>query len=67
MKCIFSLSFLLNVIIKFIFQNRFVNSAVYYALTLAASDLGGNVYLSTALNGLVEIPACLAAIFIIDR
>ena len=36
----------------------FANSATYYGLTLAAGDSseGGDVYLSTALSGLVEIP-----------
>ncbi|KAK7078545.1 hypothetical protein SK128_015727 [Halocaridina rubra] len=45
----------------------FVNSATYYGLTMAASNLGGNVYLSTALSGLIEIPACLIAVAVIDR
>lgn len=45
----------------------FVNGATYYALTIAASDLGGNIYVSTALNGLVEIPAGFIAMCIIDR
>ncbi|XP_068240906.1 solute carrier family 22 member 15-like isoform X2 [Palaemon carinicauda] len=45
----------------------FVNSAVYYGLTMAASNLGGNVYLSTTLSGLIEIPSCLIAVAIIDR
>ena len=34
----------------------FANSATYYGLTLAAGDSSGDVYLSTALSGLVEIP-----------
>lgn len=45
----------------------FVNSAVYYGLTLAASDLGSNVYLSTALNGLVELPSNFIVLLVIDR
>ncbi|KAK4305397.1 hypothetical protein Pmani_022711 [Petrolisthes manimaculis] len=45
----------------------FVNSATYYGLTMAASDLGGDVYMSTALNGLVEVPAGIIAISIIDK
>ncbi|XP_042237331.1 solute carrier family 22 member 15-like isoform X2 [Homarus americanus] len=45
----------------------FVNSATYYGLTLAASNLGGDAYMSTALSGLVEIPACLVAVAVIDR
>lgn len=47
--------------------NRFVNSATYYGLTMAASDLGGDVYMSTAFNGLVEVPAGLIAMAIIDK
>ncbi|XP_071525816.1 solute carrier family 22 member 15-like isoform X2 [Panulirus ornatus] len=45
----------------------FVNSATYYGLTMAASDLGGDVYISTALSGLIEIPACLITLAIVDR
>ncbi|XP_069939350.1 solute carrier family 22 member 15-like isoform X2 [Cherax quadricarinatus] len=45
----------------------FVNSATYYGLTIAASNLGGDAYVSTALSGLIEIPACVVAIGIIDR
>lgn len=45
----------------------FVNSATYYGLTMAASDLGGDVYISTALSGLIEIPSCLIAVSVIDR
>ncbi|XP_045609975.2 solute carrier family 22 member 15-like isoform X1 [Procambarus clarkii] len=45
----------------------FVNSATYYGLTIAASNLGGDAYVSTALSGLIEIPACVVAIAIIDR
>ncbi|MPC14290.1 Solute carrier family 22 member 1 [Portunus trituberculatus] len=44
----------------------FVNGASYYALTMAASDLGGNIYVSTALNGLVEIPAGFVTMCVID-
>ncbi|XP_064470743.1 solute carrier family 22 member 15-like isoform X2 [Ornithodoros turicata] len=36
-----------------------VNGVSYYALTMAASILGGNLYLNTALSGLVEVPGYL--------
>nr|XP_027228861.1 LOW QUALITY PROTEIN: solute carrier family 22 member 15-like [Penaeus vannamei] len=45
----------------------FVNSCTYYGLTMAASNLGGDVYISTALSGLIEIPACITAAAVIDR
>lgn len=45
----------------------FVNSACYYGLTMAASDIGSNVYISTTLSGLVEIPAYVVACSIINR
>ncbi|XP_042855678.1 solute carrier family 22 member 15-like isoform X2 [Penaeus japonicus] len=45
----------------------FVNSCTYYGLTMAASNLGGDVYISTALSGLIEIPACITAASVIDR
>ncbi|KAG0728872.1 Solute carrier family 22 member 15 [Chionoecetes opilio] len=57
----------ITVITLILMFSWFVNSATYYGLTIAASDLGENVYLSTALNGLVEIPAGLIAMCIIDR
>lgn len=46
---------------------RLVNGATYYGLTMAASDLGGDVYVSTALNGLIEVPSGLVAMFMMDR
>jgi hypothetical protein len=45
---------------------RFVNSVVYYGLTLAVNSLGYNIYLDTALLGLVEIPAYVVAALLID-
>ena len=34
---------------------RFVNSAAYYGLTLAAGNSGGGLYQATALSGAVEV------------
>jgi hypothetical protein len=45
----------------------FVNSIVYYGLTLASAELGANIYISTALSGLVEIPAYIFAAILIER
>ena len=48
----------------------FANSAAYYGLTLAAggdSSSGGDVYLSTALSGLVEVPAYALTLIMLPR
>lgn len=37
----------------------FVNCVVYYGLTTSAGELGDNMYVSTAVSGFVEIPACI--------
>jgi hypothetical protein len=44
----------------------FVNSAVYYGLTLASDGLGSNIYVSTMLSGLVELPAYFITALLID-
>jgi len=44
----------------------FVNSAVYYGLTLASDKLGSSIYVSTMLSGLVELPAYLITALLID-
>ena len=36
---------------------RFVNSLVYYGLSLNTSNLGGNPYINFCISGAVEIPA----------
>ena len=46
---------------------RFVNSVVYYALTLSAHSFGSSIYVSTALTGLVELPAYALTGLVIDR
>ncbi len=40
-----------------IFFCRFVNSLVYYGLSLNTSNFGGNDYLNVFLSGAVEVPA----------
>eukprot|EP00918_Siedleckia_nematoides_P062039 GHVU01135349.1.p1 GENE.GHVU01135349.1~~GHVU01135349.1.p1 ORF type:complete len:454 (+),score=29.38 GHVU01135349.1:32-1393(+) len=45
----------------------FVNSLVYYGLSLSTSELAGDRYLNFFLSGLVEIPAYTAAIFILQK
>lgn len=37
--------------------NWFINSLVYYGLSLSTSDLGSNVYIAFFISGAVEIPA----------
>ncbi|XP_037947935.1 organic cation transporter protein isoform X2 [Teleopsis dalmanni] len=45
----------------------FTMNLVYYGLILNMSSFGGNVYLNSALAGLVEIPAIAIAIYIITK
>ncbi len=40
-----------------IFSCRFVNSLVYYGLSLNTSNLGGNDYFNFFISGAVEVPA----------
>ncbi|XP_064652869.1 organic cation transporter protein-like isoform X2 [Lineus longissimus] len=50
-----------------IFFNWFVNSLVYYGLSLSAGSLGGSIYFNTFLSGAVELPAYVVLIFTMDR
>jgi len=45
----------------------FVNSLVYYGLSLSTAALAGNRYLNFFLSGLVEIPAYTSCIFILQK
>ncbi|XP_071495351.1 solute carrier family 22 member 15-like [Diadema antillarum] len=45
----------------------FTSSLVYYGLTMNASNLGSNMYVSFALSGLVEIPAYVFGFFLLNR
>ncbi|KAH8360242.1 hypothetical protein KR093_011454, partial [Drosophila rubida] len=45
----------------------FTINLVYYGLILNMSSFGGNVYLNSALAGLVEIPAIAVAMYIITK
>ncbi|XP_074662701.1 solute carrier family 22 member 15-like isoform X2 [Tubulanus polymorphus] len=45
----------------------FVNSAVYYGLTMSAGNLGSNMYISVGLSGLVEVPSYLFCIGLLNR
>ncbi len=47
--------------------SRFTNCLAYYALSLSAGSLGGNMYISFALSGLVELPSIFATYVLVDR
>lgn len=55
------------IIILFSFVSRFVNSLVYYGMTLASGKLGGSIYLSTALSGLIELPGYFLTILLLEK
>ncbi|XP_072018529.1 organic cation transporter protein-like [Amphiura filiformis] len=46
--------------------NWFVNSIVYYGLSLNTGDLGGNEFISFFISGVVEVPAVIYAFFAIE-
>ena len=43
----------------------FVNSLVYYGLSLNVKNLGGNMYVNFVLAGLVEIPSYMLTVFLL--
>ena len=45
---------------------RFTCSLIYYALSLNTGTLYGNIYVNTFFSGLVEVPAYILAIFMMD-
>ncbi|XP_035780825.1 organic cation transporter protein-like [Anopheles albimanus] len=45
----------------------FSMNLIYYGLVLNMNSFGGNIYLNSALAGLVEIPAIALAMYIINR
>ncbi|XP_076336473.1 solute carrier family 22 member 15-like [Tachypleus tridentatus] len=44
-----------------------ITSLLYYALTLAAGSLSGNIYLNTTLSGFIELPSILITTCLLDR
>lgn len=44
----------------------FVNSMVYYGLTMRAGNLNGDRYVNVALAGLIEIPADIVTLYLMD-
>lgn len=45
----------------------FTNCLAYYALSLAAGDLGGDRYISFSLSGLVELPSIMLSYYTLGR
>ena len=46
---------------------RFVNGIVYYGISLASDNLGGNIYRDFVLTSLVEIPGNILVIVCTDK
>lgn len=42
-------------------------SCGYYGLTLNAADLGGDPFINLLLSGIIEVPACIVSIFLMDK
>lgn len=47
--------------------NWFVNGATYYGLTLAAGDIGTDLYSGLALSGIAELPAIVLSYLAIEK
>jgi len=56
----------LTVVTLILLYNWFVNGASYYGMTLAAGDIGTDIYTGTALSGAVEIPAVFLTYYAIE-
>ena len=52
---------------KLIFFLRFVNALLYYGISLASDNLGGSMYRDFALTSLVEIPANILIMYLVNR
>lgn len=50
-----------------LYFNWFVNSGVYYGLSLNTGNLGGNDYINFIISGAVELPAHAITIYLLDR
>ena len=49
------------------FVVRFVSAAVYYGVSWAVSDLSGEMYRDYILAMLVEIPALISSVFLMNK
>ena len=49
------------------FYSRFINMLVYIGLSITTASLGWNVYLAFFFSGLVEIPADLMCLYIMEK
>ena len=43
-----------------------MNCCTYYGLTMGAGNLGNNMYSTVALSGLVELPAYVTTLYLIE-
>ena len=58
---------LLSPLIRCTLRCRFVNGMVYYGVSLASDNLGGNMYRDFVLTSLVEVPANVLVIELGNR
>ena len=54
-------------VLNFLYFHRFVCGQVYYGISLASDQLGGDMYRDFVLTSLVEIPGNIILIYLTNK